>query len=391
MSHDQLPPRPVLALCCTGMVTLAFATVAPASSLSAISVDLNLDDAEKGLFLSALYWGFPIAVVISGPAADRFGFRVLLVTGALFQFIGLFLISSASTLASAVWGAVMLGWGGGACGALLTPIVCLTYSDHRARVSNLIHAFYPIGLVLAIGLVLVLMHLGWDWRPILRVLAVLVLPFGLAAAMLRLPTSSYRGPTRLPARRVVRQMGFIVFLLAMLLTGMTEISTTNWLPHFVETQTGSTPATSVVALLLFGLTNALGRLLTSAIVVRWGSRTVFGFGGVLCALSLLMAALPMGTAFTIFWLSVLGFGVAGFWPTILGCAGDRYAQAGASMFSLLTAAGILGGAVGPMAIGLVAETYGLRVAMALLAVAPVTVLCLLLRLSSRHVSASAMS
>ena len=62
-----------------------------------------------------------------------------------------------------------------------------------------------------------------------------------------------------------------------------------------------------------------------------------------------------GPAWSVFWLTVFGFGVSAFWPTIMACAGDRYPQAGASMYSLLAAAGCFGGAVGPMTVGLTAD------------------------------------
>ena len=44
-------------------------------------------------------------------------------------------------------------------------------------------------------------------------------------------------------------------------------------------------------------------------------------------------------------LAVLGLGVSGLWPTILSLAGDRFPQAGASMYSLLHTSGNLGGLV----------------------------------------------
>jgi MFS family permease len=90
----------------------------------------------------------------------------------------------------------------------------------------------------------------------------------------------------------------------------------------------------------------------------------------LCIVGLLMAALSSSAWGGIFWLSMLGLGVAGFWPTTLACTGDAYPRGGASMYSLLSAAGNIGGIVGPIAIGFVADRIGLAGGMAMLAIAP---------------------
>jgi fucose permease len=129
-----------------------------------------------------------------------------------------------------------------------------------------------------------------------------------------------------------------------------------------------------LGLLLFGMTMAVGRLTASAMLHRLGTRRMLLAGGTLCTVSLLLAALPVSTEFTIFWLTALGFGVSTFWPTVLGAAGDRYPQAGASMYSLLSASGSLGCMAAPLAVGVVGDAMGLRVGMAFLAAAPLVMM-----------------
>jgi fucose permease len=125
-----------------------------------------------------------------------------------------------------------------------------------------------------------------------------------------------------------------------------------------------------------------GRLVVSATVRRTGVRAMFLIGGAVCVASLAMASLPWGAAWSAAWLAALGLGVAGFWPTIMGCAGDRFPQAGASMFSLLSAAGNFGGIISPIAIGLVGAHAGLHAAMRMLALAPLAVVAMVWTLAA---------
>ena len=119
-------------------------------------------------------------------------------------------------------------------------------------------------------------------------------------------------------------------------------------------------------------------------MIHWvRPRRWFLLSGAVCAGSLLLASLSASTAATVFWLTVLGFGAASLWPTILGSAGDRFPQAGAVMFGLLAAAGNFGGVVGPVTVGLAADALGLRAGMGLLAVAPLAATAAMLLLLRR--------
>jgi len=362
------------------MMTLSFATAAPAVCLTGIAGDLGMSLAQRGLFLSAAFWGLTIAMLLAGSLADRWGFKLLLALSALLQVVGLIMISMAAVQRFAIIGGFILGFGTGIADALFTPIVCALYPDKRAKVSNLLHAFYPVGLIFSVSLILVLMRFGMTWRPIFRILGVLAVPYGLAILMLALPKQSHEGSRRLRARKLIFHGAFVLLVFSIFLSGVTELGPSSWLPNFVEEATKGSRTHGALGLILFGITMAAGRFCTSALVHRIGVKRLFIGGALLCSVSLLLAAMPVGTVFSIFWLCVLGFAVAGFWPTIMGCAGDRFPTAGASMYSLLGAAGNFGGVVGPVSIGFVAQKYSLNRAIALLAVAPVIIVMLMLML-----------
>ena len=370
----------ILTVCCAGMTTLSFATAGPALCLSEIAGDLGMDHAQKGMFLSAAFWGLAFGILVAGVLADRLGFRAVLPAGAVLQAIGLFLISLAHTQWLALTGGAALGVGTGIGDALFTPIACAVHPGRRTRVTNLVHAFYPIGLVLSISLILLSRHLGWTWRGIFAALAILALPHGLAVLFLPLPSRTYQGPTRLASREILRRGPFLLIVGIMFLVGATEVGPSSWLPSFVEEATHASRTMGGVGLLLFAIAMIAGRFAAPAMVERFGTKRVFVAGSALCALCLLLAAAPVGTAFTVFCLSVLAFAIAGFWPTVLACAGDRFPQAGASMYSLLSASGCFGCAIGPVAIGLAAGPLGLAGGMAMLAAAPLIVIVLIMRL-----------
>jgi fucose permease len=88
-----------------------------------------------------------------------------------------------------------------------------------------------------------------------------------------------------------------------------------------------------------------------------------------CLGAILVAALaPAGPAMVA--LPLLGLAVACIWPTALAYTADRLPRAGATVYSLLGAAGNAGGALAPGFIGLVAQGHGLRQGIAAAALFP---------------------
>lgn len=401
----RLPRRYVFACCCLAMLAIPYIVTVPALCLTSISDELGLTTAQQGIFLSGPYWGLAVAILITGPLADRIGFRWLMVGSAAFISGGLALVAAAHTFVMMVGGAAVIGAGAGMSDTLITPIACALYPDKRARMTSLLHSFFPIGLVASVLLLMLLEHWHWPWRAQAHACALLALPYGAVFAFIPLPGQTHEeGTERLSSRALLRDFRFWLFCLAMLIAGTTEVGPSQWLPNFVERAAHGGKFQGGLGLLAFGLTMAAGRLSLSAMVQRLGVRKVYAAGAALCILGLGMAAWSSSASGgmvwrsivgqthaatgqvwgSIFWLSMVGLGVAGFWPTTLASTADTYPRGGASMYSLLSAAGNIGGIVGPIAIGLVADRIGLSGGMAVLAIAPAVSTAAMLFLLARR-------
>jgi MFS family permease len=361
------------------MCTLSFVFAAPALWAQDVGNELLLNDAEKGLFLGASAGGLCVAMLIAGPLADRFGFRMPLVGGAALQAIGLVAISQAPSATWLVAGAAVGGLGTGSSDALLTPIACALYPQHRTRVANLLHAFYPVGLVVTTLLVGLQMYMDWTWRASFLQLAALPVVYALLLVLVPLPATAHGDGERTEMWAYLRRGAYWLFILAMLLGAAAEMAASNWLPDFVKRTAEAGRLGAGLGLILFGSTMGLARLFVSALVHKLGARRLIVLCGVLSAAFLLLAAYfddPWWV--TVMWLSLLGFAVAPLWPTILACAGDRFPRAGATMYTVLGAAGAFGGLLGPVVFGVIAEASGLNIAMAVLAAAPVLLTLIML-------------
>ena len=378
-----------MTVCCMGMLTLSFTVAGPAMCMPSMAGDLQLDYTQQGVVFSAPMWSFALSLVVAA-MADRIGFRGLLVLASAVQVAGWFLLAEVQSFHQAIWAAVLVGIGGSVVDPLLTPIICAVYPERRARMANFLHGFYCVGLVAVALLVVFLQPAGLTWRWTFRILGALCVPYGVASAVLALPRQAHHGPVRLRARTLILRPVFWVLALAMVLAAATELGPATWLPSFVQSLAapgGPTAGSNLLAgigLALFGSLMAAGRFSASAMESRIGVQRLLAMAAVVCMVFLAGVALPLGTVWRVICLGIVGFSVACLWPTLLAVAGDRFPQAGASMFSVLSAVGGFGCAAAPVALGYVASAFGSLVpAMAALALAPALILIASFRLRDR--------
>ncbi len=378
-SDSDLPRRTIFAVCILSMLTGCFASVGPATCLTSIADDLNMDQVDKGILLSFSFWGSAPTVLLSGVLSDRWGFRLVMVSSAVLQSCGLVLASRASHYHELLVGVLILGCGRGLVMPILTAIISTLYPRRRTQSMNLLHGFYPVGVVLTITIILVLLKLDWSWRHVFCVLAVLVLPYGVAVLPIKLPSRANETPDRMPIIQVLRNPVFALLALGTFSAGLTEIGTTTWLPDYIEETAGRTTSEGGMILMLFALTMAVGRFCASAMGHRFGPQLLFNSGALVCIGGVLLVSVVQPFWLMIVCFCVLGFGVAELMPTAFASGGDRFPRAGAAMYSILVSCAMFGGAVGPMVIGFVADAVGLRMAMATLAVAPVLAISVMWR------------
>ena len=367
MTHKDLPRRRLAALCCSCMFTGSSILMGPATCLGAIAADLGLEsEAQKGLFLSASIWGLGVLMMPSGWLADRLGFRLLLFISALLQGLALILVSLAQEFWVALLGSFATGVGRGMVSAPMTSLLCAIYPDRRTQVTSLLHGFYYVGMIFTLALIMGLLELEKSWRIIFQVLGALVFSYGIAALFVALPG----------LWAIVRRPTFLLLAASIFFSSITEMGPSSWLPYFIEEASGASQTLSITALMIFGAIMAVGRISTASVVQHWGPRRFFIGAGLLCSTSLILTAFTTDTGLTIFLMCFMGLGISGVFPTILGYAGDRFPQAGPSMFAILVSTAIAGGLLSPLGIGVAADAFGLRPAMAALALAPLAFLIL---------------
>ncbi|MBI3117469.1 MAG: MFS transporter [Candidatus Hydrogenedentes bacterium] len=338
----------------------------------------GLGESELGRLPGALFAGFVVGILLTGPLADRLGSKLFLLGGLGMSVAGLVAGSLAPAFNGLLAAAAMLGLGSGVVDALMSPIVAAVQVERRAAALNWVHAFYSIGVVGIVVIATGSMALGVSWRTTMLVLSLLPVACLVGFVGVELPPLVHPGQQRQRLRVLFRWPRFYLAGLIIFLAGATEEGISQWLPAYAELSLGYGKATAGMALSGFALAHGLGRVLGSS---RWNMMSPYrllvvaaGFSG----LCFLLGAWAPAPGVGLIACMLCGLGCSVLWPTNLAITADRIPHGGASLFGIMAGLGNLGCAVAPWAAGILGERTSLRTALFVGTASPLLIVVLAL-------------
>lgn len=336
----------------------------------------GLSQEQLGRLGAFAFAGLVVGILVTGPLADRFGAKPFTLLGNVLIVVSLIAMGFAPSYAHLGAAFFVLGLGSGILDMVLSPIVAVLNPKNRSVAMNWLHSFYCVGAVVTILIGTLSIWTGFGWK--VACLVLLPLPLGLCVAFALLPMPDMTdGQARIPMRRLLSRRWFLVAMAAIFLGGAAELGIAQWLPAYAETSLGYSTAFAGVALLLFSVAMALGRMVVGMVGDRFNPISIMVWG---CASSVVLFVI--GCFFPVPWVALIACILVGFtgsclWPTTLAVTADRYPNGGASMFALLAALGNAGGIFMPWAVGWVADHSNLSWGIAISLLAPLLMLPLL--------------
>lgn len=301
--------------------------------------------------------------LLCGALSDRLPPRLFVLAANGLAFTGLWLLSFAETLfpsspyAGLLLGTVVCAMGGGIMELMMTPIVNAVPSRRKTADMNMLHAYYALGQFVVVGgIALAVVACGpsrWPW--IVRAWSLVPLACGLSFACQRIPKFVPEA-SRQRLRHLIRTRFLLAAILAIALAGAAEAVMAQWTSAFAEQGLGfSKISGDLLGCCLFATMLGAGRFWMGVAGERVNlGRLMTGGAWLLTACYLLAALAPLP------WLALAacalgGLGASILWPGVLVLCARRYPLGGGSMFATLSAAGDIGCALLPWALGGLAD------------------------------------
>lgn len=352
--HGDANKRRLFLICLLACVTMSMSFVMRSSIAHDIQTSLfdPIDPLHSaalvGSALGVAFLGFAITVAVGSPLIDAVGMRTVLLACGLAFISGTTLtiladrISSGTGIYNIVWfGMLLSGIGWGCSEAVINPLTTTLYPDDKTHRLNVLHAWWPAGIIIGGLAGLALGALQFDWR--VKFAVVLVPATALIVMLLtsgRFPKTE-RAAAGIPAREMFRAClapAFVVWFLSMFLTSAAELAPGQWVDMALTRTVGISGIWLLVYVsgLMFVMRHFAGTMVhrLSSVGLLWVSCLLAATG--LIALSVANSPVTGFLAATIW-----GTGVCYLWPTMLAAVSERFPRSGALGMGLIGTAGSL--------------------------------------------------
>ncbi len=310
------------------------------------ALDLARSAAMVGEVIAATFIGFALTLLFGGALVDRIGMRWMLLFAALGYIGGSLAVIAASILPVAqlsywlVYGGLLLtGLGWGAVEAATNPLVATIYPDEKTHRLNILHAWWPAGIVAGGLLGLALAYLAVPWQANLLMLTVpgFVLAFLVWKAEFPVTERVASGVTYGEMfGELTRSPGFFIWLICMMGTVTAELAPGQWVDLALTNVVGM-PGIWVliyVSALMFVMRHFAG-----PIVERISSVGLLTVSCIAAAVGLYALSAADSPLLAFAAATIWGVGVCYLYPTMLGSVSERYPAGGALFLGMMGFAG----------------------------------------------------
>lgn len=346
LSSDWLARRDqlFLASCIALIVTAMSFAIRGDALITALGTEFDLSKQQIGLVIGTAFWGFTLAMVIGGPLCDVIGMGRLLVIAFIGHAIGIVGTIFAGDFISLFLSTLSFGLANGFVEAACNPLIATLYPDQKIKRLNLFHVWFPGGIVIGglVSFAITNAGIGGDdsWKFAIASMAVPLLIYGFMFLGKKFPATerAASGISTAEMFKACLNPLFLLFVVCMLMTAATELTTTQWLPNILTFTTGV--AGILFVIWIFGLM-ALGRAFAGSLVHGRSPIIILIGSSLFSAIGLYLLSQATTATMAAIAATVFAVGVCFFWPTMLGVVSERFPRTGALGLAIMGGAGML--------------------------------------------------
>ncbi len=299
---------------------------------------------------------------------DKYGFRPFVLAAPVIVIIGMTVFITAPFILENpfplfVVGTMIFSVACGLLEVIVSPIIDNLPTKNKGKSMALLHAFYGIGQIFTVLATTLLLHIlgNENWQIVMSVFIVIpVVSFALLATA---PIINSKDINRtINFKDFLSKPIFYLLMTAICLGAMCEIIMAQWASTFFEVTLGFPKLYGdLLALCSFSIFFTVGRLIYAKVDHKMSLSNTCILGSIITAVCYLLLVLQSNVWVSIIACAVSGFGVCMLWPATITLATTAFPNASTKLFGTLSGAGDLGGALGPFALGIIADAMGLQI------------------------------
>tara|TARA_R110002110_G_scaffold415561_2_gene650948 strand:- start:175826 stop:177148 length:1323 start_codon:yes stop_codon:yes gene_type:complete len=302
--------------------------------------------AMVGGALGATFTGFALTLLFGSALVDLIGMKRMLLLSALGYIAGALGLLAAALMPTAAGietlvlvSLLLTGLGWGAVEAASNPMVAALYPEEKTHRLNILHAWWPAGIVVGglLGVAITALALPWELNMAVLIVPSLVLAWMVATSVFPVTERVASGVSYGDMfRELVRRPMFWVFWVCMYLTAAAELAPGQWVNIALSNIVGMQ---GIVLLVYVSALMFVMRHFAGPIVERISSIGLMFFSCLAAGIGLYLLSLADTPALAFAAATVWGIGVCYLWPTMLAIVSERFPRGGALAMGLMGFAG----------------------------------------------------
>ncbi len=309
-------------------------------------IDLANSAAMVGEALAATFLGFALTLLFGSALVDIVGMKRMMmfaalgfVAGAIGVLVATFMTPGGGVEIVILGSLLLTGLGWGAVEAASNPMVAALYPEEKTHRLNILHAWWPAGIVVGglLGVAITALGLPWELNLFVLLLPAIVLAAMVARAAFPVTERvaagiSYSGMFA----ELLKRPLFWVFWAAMFLTAAAELAPGQWVNISLSNVVGMQ---GILLLVYVSALMFVMRHFAGPIVERISSVGLMFVSCLAAGIGLYLLSLADSPALAFAAATVWGIGVCYMWPTMLGIVAERFSNGGALALGMMGFAG----------------------------------------------------
>jgi MFS family permease len=349
---------------CISLLTTSMVFAIRGDIQASLGTEFHLSGEQMGLIWGPAFWGFTLAIFACGVLVDMLGMKLMHAISSIGYLLGIGLVLAAPSpeladgaIVESIFahkgttmlyiGFLAMGLSQGIVEGVINPLAATVYPDKKGKMLNVLHAWWPGGMIIGGLLAFSMTKAGISWQVKLSTIAVPAVIY-LVMCLMRPYPKTERVAANVSFGDMVKgtlKPLYILLFICMWLTAAVELGPDQWFPTLMKDLTGMEGILFLcyTAGLMFVL-----RFFFGGIVHRFSPFAVLIVCSILTGIGLFwLGALKTGASAAIAFMAATVFGVGKtyFWPTMLGIVAERFPKGGALAMNLMGGAGMLSIAV----------------------------------------------
>jgi MFS transporter, FHS family, glucose/mannose:H+ symporter len=345
---------------CLGMLLFGISIITLGSAATDLRQKFLLDDISTGTLFSILPVGVLAGSIIFGPICDRIGYKIIFILACLGMFVSFQGIAFSVSFSSLTWFILLFGLSGGVLNGTTNAVVADISTEEKTGNLSLLGVFYGIG-ALGIPFLLGVLREYFSFENIISSVGWLTIAITLFYLSIKFPASKTEQGFPLANNKLLFKDSVLILIAFFLFCQSSfEGIINNWTTTYLTSQYQVPESRALYALTLFVLGLTIMRLLIGTVL-----RNIEPSRLLIISLGLLLAGILLIQLVQVYEVVIAGFiimgaGLSGGFPIMLGLAGNRFKEQSGTAFSFVLVIALIGNMLINYVMGFIAENYGIQ-------------------------------